>query len=116
MVDIRKGNPYAAIMVVMFCVMIFMGYWVMMPAYAKLHEIFTDDTDLEEYDTEFKCSEVKGYWVNENCSHLPEAAQTGISQQRRAWLTAPFIFVLGLILWLVTKSTNRDHQGFEGQL
>jgi len=114
MIKIRKGNPYAALMVIIFTLIIFVGYWVIMPGYAKLYETFTDDTSLTKYTTESSCKNAGKYWVNSACSQLPQRAKDGIEQQRTAWLAAPFIFVFGLILWLVTKSSGKDYQGYQG--
>lgn len=107
---IRKGNPYAALMVIVFTLVIFMGYWVIMPSYAKIYDIFTDDSSLEKYTDQSTCEDAGKYWVNSACSQLPQRAKDNIDQSRRAWLAAPFIFVLGLILWFITKSTGKDYQ------
>ena len=113
---IRKGNPYAAVMVIIFTAVIFLGYWVMMPGYAKIYDIFNDDSSLAKYTTEASCKDRGNYWVNGACSQLSERASDVIEQQRLAWLVAPFIFVFGLILWLITKSTNNDYQQYNGPL
>lgn len=112
--EIKKSNPYAAITVVILCAILFMGYWAFLPIYGTLHGIFHDDSDLIQYSTEQACKDSGNYWVNGVCSQLSERAESVITQQRIAWLTAPFILVFGLIVWYWTKATNKDYQEYQG--
>ena len=112
--EIKKSNPYAAITVLILVAILFMGYWAMTPIYAKIHTMFHDDSDLLQYSSQSTCEGANHYWFNNACSNLPERAENVIAQQRVAWLTAPFIFVFGLLVWFWTKAMNRDNQEYMG--
>ena len=112
--EIKKSNPYAAITVLILCAILFMGYWAFVPIYATIYNIFDDDSALTSYTTQVACEDRGYYWAYGACSQLPERAENVIVQQRIAWLTAPFIFVFGLILWYWSKATNKDYQGYQG--
>lgn len=111
--EIKKSNPYAAITVLVLLAILFMGYWTFVPIYATIHGLFHDDSLLSRYDTQEKCEDANKYWVDGACSKLSERSESVITQQRTAWLAAPFIFALGLVLWYWTKVSNKDTQGFE---
>lgn len=109
---VRNSNAWAAMNVVIFTAVLFMGYWVAVPIYGQLHGMFHDDSRLEKYTSQDDCTRYGYYWDDGACSQLPARAKNVIAQQRTAWLLAPFIFLLGLFFWLWTKSTNRDVQQF----
>ena len=111
--EIKKSNPYAAIMVLLLSAVLFIGFWSFLPVFAKIHDISHDDSNLEKYVTEEDCKDSGNYWVNGACSKLSSRAEQVISLEKTAWLTAPFVFVFGLILWLISKATNKDYQEYQ---
>jgi hypothetical protein len=113
----RQSNPFAAMTIIVLIAILFMGYWVAVPIYSALSETFHDNTDLEIYTSESVCMSAGHYWVTDDgpayCSQLPTVAKNTIFRQRRAWLIAPFIFAVSLIIWYITKSTSRDMQRWQ---
>jgi len=110
----KKGNAYAALMVIVIIAIMFMGYWSVMGGYAKIYSIFQDDSDYNtRYATELECKN-HGYWDGAQCNQLPDRAKGLLEKQRRIWLISPFIIVLGLILWYWTATTKKDFQQYGG--
>lgn len=112
----KNANAYAAIQVIVLVGVLFMGYWIMMPIFGNLFNRFTDDSDFtERFPTEEACRN-KGYWIEETqtCSQVGERALGVMQNQRRTWLTVPFIFVIGLILWYWSVASKRDYQQYGG--
>lgn len=108
-----KANAYAALIVIVLLVLLFVGYWVMMPVFANIYNKFTDDTEFNErFTTEDQCTSNSGSWDGVKCNQLDDRAKGLLSMQRRTWLVLPFIVVLGLILWFWTQATKKDYQQY----
>ena len=112
--NLRQGNAFAAITVIVLITLLFIGFWIIMPVYNSIHTIFHDDSALEDITTQEDCSRRGGYWEDDSCSHLSNKARTVINQQRVAWLATPFIFTASLVIWFLTKLFKRDTQQFPG--
>ena len=115
--SIRQSNPFAAITVIVLVAITLMGFWIALPIYGELSNFFHDDSDLVIYTTESDCVSKGHYWITDEvpnyCSFLPTMARDSISLQRKAWLFSPFIFILSLIIWYITKSTHKDTQQWQ---
>lgn len=107
------GNPFAAMTVIVLIAILFMGFWVAIPVYNSLSNILLDNSHYENMD-ESACSRAGAYWENGACGKIPEKATNIISQQRRAWLAAPIIFAISMIIWFWTKTFNKDVQTYGG--
>lgn len=111
----KKGNAYAAVIVITLIVILFIGYWVMIPVFAKIFNTFNDDTKFNaRYTTEKDCVANTGTWTGTKCNQLDDRAKSLIHTERRVWLIVPFIVVLGLILWYWTQTTKKDYQQYGG--
>jgi len=112
----KKGNAYAAIIVIIIVAILFIGYWAIMPAFGKIYNYFDDDTAYNErFDNEADCTSNGGSWTGTECNQLDSRAKSLILKQRRVWLIAPIIFVVGMILWYFTQITRNDYQRYGGQ-
>jgi len=112
----KRGNAYAALMVIVIIVIMFMGYWSIMGGYAKIYSIFQDDSTYNaRYLTEEDCKN-HGYWDGTQCDQLPERAKDLLGKERRVWLIAPFIVVFGLLMWYWSVTNKKDYQQFGGGL
>jgi hypothetical protein len=113
----RQSNPFAAMTIIVLIAILFMAYWVAIPIYGEMSEIFHDDSSLVNLTTATACTSSGHYWIVDGsltyCSHLSVQARQSIKMQRRAWLIAPFIFAVSLIIWYFTKSTSRDLQQWQ---
>ena len=106
----KRGNAYAALMVISIIAIMFMAYWSVMGGYAKIYSIFQDDSEYNaKYLTEQAC-EGHGYWDGTQCDQLPARAKSLLAKERRVWLVAPFMVVLGLILWYWSVTNKNDYQ------
>ena len=103
----KKANAYAAIIVVALIATLFMGFWMMMEPFAVIYDWSMDDSDLQQYNTEEECPE---HWVDGECRSMDERALDLVNTQRRAWLTVPFIAILGFIIWFWTVAFKDDYQ------
>lgn len=103
----KKGNAYAAIIVIALIATLFMGFWLMMEPFAVIYDWATNNEDLDEYTTESDCPE---HWVDGECRELDERALNLLATQRRAWLAVPFIAIIGLLLWFYTVVFKDDYQ------
>ena len=57
----KKANGYAAIIVIVIIAMMFISYWAIMPAFAKIFNYFNDDTEFNaRHTTEESCENI-GY-------------------------------------------------------
>lgn len=111
----KKGNAYAALLVIVVIAILFMAYWAMMPVFGKMYSTFMDDSDFQErFDNEADCISNGGSWTGTVCNQLDARAKELLQRERRVWLIAPFILVLGLILWYWTQVTRKDYQQFGG--
>jgi len=87
-----------------------------MGGYAQIYSMFQDDTKYNaKYLTEEACTG-HGYWDGAQCDQLPARAKQLLGTERRTWLVAPFIVVLGLILWYLTATNKKDYQQYGGGL
>lgn len=110
---IRHSNAYAAITVLVLVAMLFIGMYAMMDPFARIFSMFADPEDAVEFPTELKCTEGGNHWYGGACYDIPERARGIIFKQRRVWLVAPIIFVIGLIFWYITASTRKDPYYFQ---
>jgi hypothetical protein len=71
--------------------------------------------DVFTYTTQNNESTSVKTWLigTESCHELPARAKSNIITSRKAWLVAPIIFVIGMILWLFTTAMRRDPTVFE---
>jgi hypothetical protein len=107
----KKGNAYAALVVISLVAVLFLGYWVMMGPFSKIFNMFMDDT---KYNTMYLDEEsCPGYWVDGQCNQLPDRAKSLLYTERKIWLVVPFIAVLGFILWFWTVTFKDDYQRFQ---
>lgn len=111
---IRKSSPFAAITILVFIVILFIGFYIVMRPYAILFSTFTDDGKYYQYTTEEECRMHGGSYYDSICHQLPARALSVIKTSRNAWLITPIIFVVGLILWLFSAVTRKDPTLYEG--
>ena len=109
---IIKNNAYAAMIVLVVVVALFIGMYAMLQPFAMLFNIFSDNTNYINYTNKDSCENHSGSWTGTECNQLPVRATLAIGRIRYAWLIAPFIFVLGLIIWFFTVSTKDDPRYF----
>ena len=109
----KKGNAYAALVILCLIAALFMGYYVMMKPFATIYNIFDNDEDYNtKYLTEVSCSKAGAYWNGTHCNQLSDRAKEVMGRQRATWLVVPFIAVLGFILWYLTVTFKDDHQRY----
>jgi len=105
---IRHSNAYAAIMVLVLVSILFIGMYAMMNPFAKIFTLFTESEDATVYNNQTTCETGGYYWYHSTCYDIPERARTLLFQQRRVWLIAPIIFIIGLIFWYITVAVKKD--------
>lgn len=114
-IALRFGNAFAAITVIVLLAILFMGYWIAIPIYGLISDTMLDNSRFENQQTESSCNAAGGYWVSDSCEVVSDRASEVIAQQRKAWLAAPIIFTISMIIWFWTKSFHRDPQQYGGQ-
>lgn len=110
--QIRKGNPFAAMIVLLLIAIIFMGYYVMMKPYAILDTKFTNDTSIQNIAPTQELCSGRGYWYDGSCHQLPERGKSLLKRIKTSWLIAPFIFAFSLIIWMFTQANKRDYRTY----
>lgn len=109
-IQIRCGNPYAAMIVLVLTAIIFIGFYVMLKPYAIIEEKFTNDTSIQSrLPTEELCSG-RGYWYSGACHQLPQRGINLLARIKRSWLAAPFIFAFSLLVWMFTQANRKDYR------
>lgn len=111
----KKGNAYAALLVIVIIVILFISYWAMMPVFGSIYDTFMNDEDFNDrFDNEADCRSNGGSWTGTECNQLDSRAKDLLQKERRIWLIAPFILVFGLILWYWTQITKKDYGQYGG--
>lgn len=114
MIISRKAAVMPAFMVIIVTVIIMIAFWVILPPFATLYGIFTDNTDFNtRYTTEEACFKV-GYWDGAVCNQLPEKGMQTLATERRIWMLTPWVLIISMWIWYFTASTNRDVNQFGG--
>lgn len=108
MIKPQNNNAWASITVLVLLTITFMAYYFIIPVHGKIYDIVLNDSKYSGYVTESDCNRNGGIWEDSECKPLPNRARTVINHNRNAWLLAPIIFAIGLIIWLFTVSTRRD--------
>ncbi len=109
----RKSNPHATIIFAIVVSILFISFYVMMPVFATIMAMFTDQTRFAGLQTETECNAVNGAWYDSSCHSLDAKANQVLNQNRNAWLMAPIIFFVGMVIWLFTAATNKDPTIYE---
>lgn len=111
---IRNSNAFAGLTIMVLIVILFMAYWTMMPAHGIIYNKLTNSSNYVGYVTESTCERAGGYWdVDDSACQIQSDRALGlISYTRKIWLIVPFIFVVGLIIWLIIVSVKRDPQQY----
>jgi len=105
---IKHNNAYAAIIVLCLIVITFIGMYVSLPIYGQIYNRFMNTTAYEGYLNQADCLAAKGYWEDGECQPLKDRPMEVINLNRKIYLIAPIIFIVGLIAWLVTVSLKQD--------
>lgn len=111
-IELKQSNPYAAITVLVLVTIIFLGMYVLMKPFAIIYEDYTNNSEYSPYTNQTSCEAARGYWEGTTCQELPSKAITVLVRTKIAWLVAPFIFIVGLIIWYLTVATRRDPQHY----
>jgi hypothetical protein len=108
----KKANAGAGLLLIVIVATLFISYYVTIPVHGKLYHMFTDDDRYSEYISENDCIMHGGVWEDMQCKALDDRTHTSVDFMRKMWLTIPFIFVIGLIIWLISVATRRDPQEY----
>jgi hypothetical protein len=108
MIKITNRNAYAALFMLCMIAVLFISFWVMMAPYALVFNVAMNDSQYSGYVTEATCKGHGGSWDGVACTFLSRQAKDTIEYGRKAWLIAPIIVVIGLIIWLLTVASRRD--------
>ena len=108
----KKANAYAVLILIILTSIIFIGYYAVLPGFAKVYRISLNESMYLSKTTESGCDMINGYWEGGLCRKMPERARNLTSFMRGTWLVAPFIFVIGLIIWAITVSSKKDPREF----
>ena len=111
-IQIRNSNGYAAFVVLSVIAVAFISYYVLVGPYATIYSKFLENPDYVGLN-QTECKTINGHWDNSVCSQLPSRAISVINKSRKAWLVAPFILILGMIIWFFSVIGKRDPRHYD---
>ena len=111
----RHSNAYAAITVLVLVAILFIGMYSIMGPFATIFTMFYEAENSTTYNNQTVCESANSHWYDSACYKIPERARDVMYKERRVWLVAPIIFVIGLVFWFITVSVRKDPYYFQQQ-
>jgi len=107
----KKANAVVWIFIMVVIAILFMGYYVMLKPFKMIENTLVNNTLTGL--TEAQCTAQRGEWWGADCHKISQRAEEIAASAKTKWLVAPFVFVVGLILWGIHASTRDDARTFQ---
>lgn len=94
-------------MVVIVAVIIIV-WMAMITPYAMITNSLLNDSKYSSYITEETCIRSQGVWDGGVCQATTNRGKEIISGNRKFWLLVPFILILFIMIWGISKALSHD--------